>query len=721
MKTITESAYRTDGKKDFTPEEFAKAKTVCDFVIDLTKAISRSSYYDAHHPDSLEVKKGLYEAFKNALEGCAEIMLTCHDVEDKVDIHISGILDEPFNIRKLTHANTSDLFVPKLKDYFERKNLNSFVIKKNITSEHFESFIDVMSEPIADKDSFNLSECLTKSLADLDITEVSTVFKNDVVLSRGKLPWRVSIILRRLAKDLKMVPMFRSASEEKMKLIKQQIVEDIIRPLKNFDLLKDLIINCDVIVNHLTHLMEVDELENLIINSLPADAVMPVSQAVFEAYKESRDECRQDENDLMAGQRIIYLAKVLRIAVMRSITENQPDTMSFFEQLYEQKIIDFHMLPEKLRFNIQNRKLTGEIVSRIDSYIEKASGAASSAEKESLVRTFQMVMPEFIIRRKWPVIEKILKATSCFPAPGEGPSGASEVLLSFPDSLFEGCGELLADEYIKADADARNQIKDILVQMQSMCVSIVGDIFHKSKEPDVLKSVIDILYKKGNPARQWALKILDDQNNLLSMLNVALLVIVNVGHPEDAGAVKKYLKHSNPSIRTKALGAVVKLNKKEAENILIEALNDDEERVRSQAVTLMERELSLSGESVNKLLLFVKERLQKKNITTGESGLIAGLLKAAGKATSHNKEKMENEIIGITSDLLKERTGLLKFIKAEPGREQMEIISACLSTLGKTGGIKSRDYLKSLSRGNTSLSKAASEAMALLDKNPVQR
>lgn len=721
MKTITESGYRTDGKKDFTPEEFAKAKTVCEFVIDLAKAISRSSYYDAHHPDSLEVKKGLYEAFKNALEGCAEIMLTCHDVEDKVDIHISGILDEPFNIRKLTHANTSDLFVPKLKDYFERKSLNSFVIKKYITAEHFESFIDVMSEPIADKDSSKLSEYLTKSLADLDITEVSTVFKNDVVLSRGKLSWRVSIILRRLAKDLKVVPMFRSASEEKMKLIKQQIVEDIIRPLKNFDLLKDLIINCDAIVNHLTHLMEVDELENLIINSLPADAVMPVSQAVFGAYKESRDESRKNENDLIAGQRVVYLAKVLKIAVARIIAENPPDTMSFFEQLYEQKIVDFHMLPEKLRFNIQNRKLTGEIVSRIDSYIEKASGASSMAEKESLTRTFQMVMPEFILRTKWPVIEKILKAISNFSAAGEGLSGSSEVLLNLPDSLFEGCEEILADEYVKADADARNQIKEILAEMKTMCVNIIGIIFNKCIEPDVLKSVIDILYKKGDPARQWALNILDDRNNSLSMLNVALLVIVNVGHPEDAGAVKKYLKHPNSSLRTKALGAVVKLNKQEAENILIEALNDGEERVRSQAVTLMDRELSLSGESVNKLLIFVKDRLQKKIITAGDSALIAGLLKAAGKAAGYNKEKMESEIIGITSDLLKERSGLMKFIKTEPGREQMEILFACLSTLGKTGGTKSRDYLKTLSRGNTSLSKAANEAMSLLDKNAVQR
>ena len=88
-------------------------------------------------------------------------MLTCHDSGEVTDIHISGILDEPVNIRRLTKSEASDLFVPKLKYYFERKSLNSFVIKNNITPQHFESFIDVMGEPIADSaDSSKLGEYL---------------------------------------------------------------------------------------------------------------------------------------------------------------------------------------------------------------------------------------------------------------------------------------------------------------------------------------------------------------------------------------------------------------------------------------------------------------------------------------------------------------------------------------------------------------------------------
>ncbi|MCX5849822.1 MAG: hypothetical protein NTW65_10275 [Deltaproteobacteria bacterium] len=365
MMTTTDSSKKNDEKRELTPDELAKAKTICEFVVNLTKAISRSGYYDASHPISQEVKLGLYDAFINALGSSSEIMLTCHEAGEKVDIHISGILDEPFNIRRLTQANTSDLFVPKLKDYFERKSLNSFVIKKHITPEHFESFIDVMGEPIADTaDNSKLGEYLTKALIDLGISEVSTVFKSDIVLSRGKLPWRVSIILRRLAKDLKVIPLFRLASVDKIKRIKTQIIDDIIRPLKNADLLRDLIVNCDIIVSYLTQLFEYNELEQMIINSLPGDIVVPVSQAIFEVYKESKDELHQsDQKDSTLQERCKYLGKILDITSKRIVFEQLPDAADLFKQLYDHEIISFDMLPEEIQFNIKTKELAEYVIS----------------------------------------------------------------------------------------------------------------------------------------------------------------------------------------------------------------------------------------------------------------------------------------------------------------------------------------------------------------------
>lgn len=721
METIAEASHKMSEKKDFTPEEFAKAKTTCDFVIDLIKAISRSGYYDVHHPVSQEVKKGLYDAFKNALGSSAEIMLTCHDVEDQVDIHISGILNEPFNIRKLTHATTSDLFVPKLKDYFERKSLNSFVIKRNITSEHFESFIDIMSEPMADgADTFCLGEYLTKALADQDITEVSTIFKTDIVLSRGKLPWRVSIILRRLAKDLKTVPMFRSASAEKMKLIKKQIVEDIIRPLNNFDLLKDLIINCDIIVDHITHLLEVDEMENLMINSLPGDAVVQVAYAVLEVYEENRTELKSEEDDSIAQKRDVYLTKVLKIAAQRIVFNNMPDTVGLFERLYENDIVDVDMLPEKMRLDIQSKKIAEYIILEFDTFMEKAMSADTNEDMQSQVTLMKRVIPQFIRLKEWAVIKTIMETLRLYASRSQGVSEASDPFIRMPDAVLDGCEEAFADEFINADNHAKTQINDILMQLNSKCIDILSVVLSKGKETNVLKNAIDLLSQKGELARQWSIKILDDPNQSLAMMNFALLVITNVGRSDDVKSVKKNLRHPNASIRAKALAAVAKINKKDAEGVIMEALNDGEEKVRNQAAYLLEHELTVSQESAGKILTYAKEKLNNKNITAKEAGLISALLRIVGKIMDgSNNEYLESEIISMASDLLHERKGLLKFMSTELSREHEEIVCACASVLGKIGGTKSKSFLKTHLNDKTLLSNASREAIEEIDQKSV--
>jgi hypothetical protein len=718
MAAITDGSYKSSEKKDFTPEEFTKAKATCEFVIDFTKAISRSGYYDASHPVSLDVKKGLYATFLNILVGSPELMLTCHDVGEQVDIYISGILEEPFNIRKLTKENTLDLFVPKLKDYFERKSLNSFAIKKNITIEHFESFIDVMSEPIGETaDGSTLGDFLTKSLVELNITEVSTVFKTDIVL-RAKLPWRVAIILRRLAKDLKVLPMFKDASADKIKEIKKQIVGDIIRPLNNNELLRDLLVNCDIIAVHLDQSSESDELQEMIISAFRENEIIPVTQAVFDVYKENKKPAQSDEENQKHQQKCDYLARVLCIAAKQIAADEIPDAADLFKELYEHKIIKFEMLPEEIRFNIQSVKMAGDVISRIDLYIASASKTTSLEEMESLIVVFHRVTPELIRLGEWDAVSQIVKVICGFASRVEFASSTVKSFSHLPDSIFEGAEEVFAHKYMSVEPDVRNQINEILMQMTSMCIKIADVIFDKCKDPNVLKNIIDILSKKGEPARQWCIKILNDKNQPVSMLNYALLLIINVGQIGDAGLIKHYVKHSNHSIRSKALGAMVKLDKKDVQDLAIDALNDEEEKVRSYAANIIERELSLSKESVNRLLQMIKERLQnKKDLTIHDAGLTAGLIRATGRAADGvNKEHVENEIIGIASDLMKGRSGLLKFIKTELTREQLEIISACLSTLGKTGGAKSRDYLKTLPRSDEMLAKVTREAMDELNK-----
>lgn len=712
---VAEIRYKSDSKKDFTPEELTRAKTACEFVIDLTKAISRSGYYDSNHPVSREVKRGLYDFFKTTLGSSSEIMLTCHEFDEKYDIHISGILDEPFNIRKLAHSDILELYIPKLKDYFERKSLNSFAIKKQITSEHFDSFIDVMSEPVADiTDNSKLGEYLTKSLVDLGITEVSTIFKDDIVLPRGKLPWRVSIILRRLAKDLKVIPMFRLASDDKIKQTKIQIIDDIIRPLNSPDLLGDLIVNGDIIINYLGKTLEENELEKMIIDSLPVGTVVPVSETVFDVYEATGNEFQSSQDDSTLKQRCLYLSTVLSILAKRIISEKLPGIKDLFEKLYDKEIISLDMLPEEIKYDIECKKLAGEIVSQKDQYIEKIAHASSIEDMKDIVTMFRRVVPVLIRVREWPVIKQIVEALYDSKFKSGDYTNTTGLNLNLPDSIFEGSEEAFTEEYINVESAVRDDMNEILSKMTFMCIKILEAVFGKCKDPDILKGAIDLMSQKDDLAKQWALKILAGQNQSLHILNTALLIILNVGRSDDISLVKKHTKNINPGIRTKALDIAVKLNRKDAETLILEALTDEDEKVRSHAINLIERDSSLSAEFFNKLCLFVKTELsQKQNVTMNEAKFLARLLMTIGKISDNIKEKLENEILDITTNLVKGRIGFLKY-KSAPDKEHSEVIYACLSTLGKIGGHKSIEFMNTFSRDGSSLSKIAYETVKKL-------
>jgi len=221
-------------KKTLTDAERKKAEPVGKFLVNLTKAMCRSGYYDPEHPSAANAKKGLYEEFINNAGQYNEIVFTREKSRELIDIFITGVTDEQVSVRMLVGANAAELFLPKLSDYYDRKGLLSFAIRKEIALEHFDRFIDIMSDPAVDRhESVKAGDVLTKALVDSGITEISTVFVSDRIDLGLEVPWRVEMAIQRLAKDFKIMPMFKNVSTDALKQIKMQTIADILRPLKH--------------------------------------------------------------------------------------------------------------------------------------------------------------------------------------------------------------------------------------------------------------------------------------------------------------------------------------------------------------------------------------------------------------------------------------------------------------------------------------------------------
>ena len=72
-----------------------------------------------------------------------------------------------------------------------------------------------MSDPKADKGTGRkVGELLSNALVEKGIGQISVVFKDDLIALELNLPWRVEMAIQRLAKDLTVLPMFKSESDE---------------------------------------------------------------------------------------------------------------------------------------------------------------------------------------------------------------------------------------------------------------------------------------------------------------------------------------------------------------------------------------------------------------------------------------------------------------------------------------------------------------------------
>jgi len=72
------------------------------------------------------------------------------------------------------------------------------------------------------------------------ITHFSLVFKEDLVAPERRLPWRAQLAISRLKKDLKQVPLFHDLDAAGLRLLRQQTLHEVLRPISRPDLLAAL-------------------------------------------------------------------------------------------------------------------------------------------------------------------------------------------------------------------------------------------------------------------------------------------------------------------------------------------------------------------------------------------------------------------------------------------------------------------------------------------------
>lgn len=702
-------------KKELTPEERERVKPCGDFIMDLAKAMLRSGYYAPDHPGAKDAKQGLFDQLKKALGDSKEIMLTNQETRERTDVLITGVLEEPVSVRTVVGAGMAELFVPRLRDYYNRKGLVSFALKKDITADHFDAFVDIMSDPKVDRgENAEVGQLLTNALVSAGISEISTVFVDDMIILEEKLPWRAEMALHRLAKDLKVLPMFKGRTAEEMKALKVQIVQDIIRPLRHPFLLKDIVLNCYLIAKHVQDI-EADDLEQTVIASFPMPMLLPTSRFIFEEMSKLKVEREKHPDSQVLNRRFQGVKRILKWIAQRVVMEDVQGAKGFLEQLYFNEILSFEELPPEVQYRVNTLRLAEDVRQNPGDYALGLYQAATAEDAAALLKCFHRVVPVLMEQKHWAVLLEIAKAVDKAAAESKvflGGSGLPANPLIF---IFYEYTDALVNSYGESEKAERQMIDELTTRMGPLGVEVFIKILTASEDRSVRKAAVDSLIKRGDLARRRVRQILDDPRQVWFLQRNALLVLGHIGQGEDdVNRARRFVKHSQPKLREEALNTALKLEGKNAEPLVIAALHDPDKRVQRRALGLVSLFQPPSEASILKMLEMIKkERPEDKDKAVEHDRWIAQLMRSLGAmADLPNRATVEDAFLQMAKERAALKTGLFqRFRKAiEQTKDEPVVMEAAIDALGRMGEEKCLELLDELVKQESPHAKIAKEA-----------
>jgi HEAT repeat protein len=678
----------------FGVKDAEAAPGLSEFVLSLIQAFLKTGYYRPDHPEAKKARSGLYTNLRTFIEGKREISFISAREGGKSDVFIGGILDEPVTIGSLMIKGMAEMFIPKFLEYFERKNLSSFSMKSAISEEEFEKFIGIMTEsPLFDKET-DVREKLTIDLIKNEVLMVSTIFNVDLVGKGRKLPWRVELSISRLKRDLNLIPLYKSISEEKKNEIRQMVFEDIIRPLKSSRLIKELLANLDLISSDLIGI-ETDVFEAKIVEHLDGTQLVPVSRELLKDISALEASfAKLKESELLV--RLEYLRGIMKKIALKLIGSGTVDEDLFCE-FVKRGVLTMDEIHGGVRSVVASRLSLHNFLAAPEKFFAGMKTVLSPQELKSKLDLLLTFLPALIEEGRYAEIGKIKALFDGRGIPLE--------IRDDPDLLerIAGAASARAERAGKEETSELLHIVALLGEPGTFALVEMIDNANRFAR----RSAIEMLRQKGPAITPLVLSRIDRKEGWYFLRNaLTLLAAQAAGDSRLEELFTQGIHHPEPNVRKEAVRGIAMAMGGKAEALLIPLLKDENVDVRKRAVSSLASLGSVRPEAIG----FFMDVLTHK--TPEDEALLEPVLNAL--ADAQILRGREPQLEDAVADLLKD-SAVLGFLKRKSGPDD-RVKESAIKALGALGTSKSVKALKKFaSDRNTSLGKAAAEALRKIE------
>jgi len=580
-KVISEKKGLEENTKGFPAKEGElpphRQSQLTDFILHLIQAFLRTGYYKPEHPESKRAKEGLYQQFQRCLEDKGELTFLVREDQEQKEIFIEGIHPESQKLSRMMARGMAELYIPKLAEYLEHKDLISLTLKSRMDQGEFTRFIDLMSEPsVVDMRRKEDKERFVQAVYRHKILNISYLFDEEILAPKREMPWRVRLLLSRIRKDLKMIPYFQKMSEHELKEIRRKLIQDGIRPIHHLDLLYAILKNSDLAA---TPEAPEEVIEDGIISSMPAAYFLGTAKFFLREHLTLKQRQNRDASEVRSDR---LLQKICcRLHEIRT-TEAE----NLLEEFFRHKLISLEELPEKVQYKILLERETDQFIQNPDQFLHQLDHAQEKEDFQAVAYLFAEMMPELIRRDRYPEVLRILQALKRHSLQESiwGPL-AGQIL----EEIVHGSTPLLLKEkFLTTKKEFRLAIFPIFIFLGREAIPHLLSILKASEDQWVRRSAGEALIQIGEVAMAPLLQALEEPQISMEATCDMLQVLGEIKSPQWKAPLVKILKgytsHRQPKLREQAIHTLCQIGGTEGEDYFISSLHDPNWEVRKRAI-----------------------------------------------------------------------------------------------------------------------------------------
>jgi HEAT repeat protein len=481
-------------------------------------------------------------------------------------------------------------FVHKFLEYFDRNEMVSFAIKHDIERDEFNRFMGAVVErrlDIGEQAVRGKRPPFDEILSAVQVVHIAVMCRDELVGGKRRIPWAVKVALSRLRKDLKMVPLYCRSTRRELSEVRTMLVQDVIRPLRRVDLMRDLILNADLIAAEISEDSGID-IETEIVRDMHADMASSLAKlAADELFGIRAGEITQTQGFGTIEVREERLLFAIHQIARHFFRAGGRYDVTLIRQLYERKVLDVSELPSEIRRAVRLERWTDQFLHDPRSHLERLASIAEPAAYSELLVALRLVFAELVCRR---LFKDALQIVSSLDRQLREPTQAFQDRKAM---LRECLDRMCTSERLRPVVEAlktpgrddRGVILRLLSLLGAEAVPTMLEALLFVEDAATRRELCTMIEHVGAPAGQYLLMEAESFNHKWYFYRNVVMLLGKIRHAEGAQPAVRLLAHFHPRVREEAAQAVARILRRDAVPFLVPLLDDADPSVVRRVVS----------------------------------------------------------------------------------------------------------------------------------------